>query len=206
MAVLVGVSFCCGEAACTTTRVTRFLAGHGTRRQQYWRSHTALEAGGAPAHRLAPAYPACPVSLFLTACACLCAPLWCPVTVLPPRLLTHCLCLPVCFLVCPVTGLPLLPLPDQARFEEATYRTTRWLDRCMKANRNPDKQNLFPIVQGGFDVQLRETSMQQVQCVRVCAVLHCCSSAHAPACQHPAGCSLLAECCSCHLLAHTTMV
>lgn len=51
---------------------------------------------------------------------------------------------------------------DQARFEEATYRTTRWLDRCMKANRNPDKQNLFPIVQGGFDVALRETSMQQV--------------------------------------------
>lgn len=51
---------------------------------------------------------------------------------------------------------------DQARFEEATYRTTRWLDRCMKANRNPGKQNLFPIVQGGFDMQLRETSMQQV--------------------------------------------
>lgn len=53
-------------------------------------------------------------------------------------------------------------LSDAARFEEATYRTTRWLDRCIKANRNPDKQNLFPIVQGGFDVQLRETSMQQV--------------------------------------------
>jgi queuine tRNA-ribosyltransferase len=52
---------------------------------------------------------------------------------------------------------------DQARFEEATFRTTRWLDRCMKANRKPDKQNLFPIVQGGFDVQLRETSMQQVR-------------------------------------------
>jgi len=51
---------------------------------------------------------------------------------------------------------------DLARFEEATYRTTRWLDRCMKANRNPDKQNLFPIVQGGFDVQLRDISMQQV--------------------------------------------
>lgn len=51
---------------------------------------------------------------------------------------------------------------DLARFEEATYRTTRWLDRCMKANRNPDKQNLFPIVQGGFDVQLRDISMQQL--------------------------------------------
>lgn len=55
------------------------------------------------------------------------------------------------------------PYPDPARFEEATYRTTRWLDRCMAANRNPGKQNLFPIVQGGFDVQLREVSMQQVR-------------------------------------------
>jgi queuine/archaeosine tRNA-ribosyltransferase len=36
----------------------------------------------------------------------------------------------------------------------------------MKANRSPDKQNLFPIVQGGFDVQLRETSMQQVRELR----------------------------------------
>lgn len=55
---------------------------------------------------------------------------------------------------------------DPARFEEAAYRTTRWLDRCMAANRNPTQQNLFPIVQGGFDVALREVSMQQVSEVR----------------------------------------
>eukprot|EP00878_Enallax_costatus_P011633 GHUV01012142.1.p1 GENE.GHUV01012142.1~~GHUV01012142.1.p1 ORF type:complete len:422 (+),score=93.24 GHUV01012142.1:621-1886(+) len=51
---------------------------------------------------------------------------------------------------------------DPKRFEEATYRTTRWLDRCIQANRRPNEQNLFPIVQGGFDVQLREISMQQL--------------------------------------------
>lgn len=68
----------------------------------------------------------------------------------------------------------------------------------MKANRNPDKQNLFPIVQGGFDVQLRETSMQQVRCVCVCAVLCGCASAHPPACQH-LGCSLFGKV----LLLHT---
>eukprot|EP00775_Hariotina_reticulata_P007805 gene7805-8002_t len=51
---------------------------------------------------------------------------------------------------------------DPARFEEATYRTTRWLDRCMSAHKRPQEQNLFPIVQGGFDVKLREISMQQL--------------------------------------------
>jgi queuine/archaeosine tRNA-ribosyltransferase len=40
----------------------------------------------------------------------------------------------------------------------------------MAANRNPTKQNLFPIVQGGFDVRLREVSMQQVCVVCVCVV------------------------------------
>eukprot|EP00882_Tetradesmus_deserticola_P015291 GHRQ01016287.1.p1 GENE.GHRQ01016287.1~~GHRQ01016287.1.p1 ORF type:complete len:396 (+),score=137.37 GHRQ01016287.1:682-1869(+) len=51
---------------------------------------------------------------------------------------------------------------DLARFEEATHRTTRWLDRCLAANKRPNEQNLFPIVQGGFDVRLRELSMQQL--------------------------------------------
>jgi tRNA-guanine family transglycosylase len=36
---------------------------------------------------------------------------------------------------------------DAARFEEATYRTTRWLDRCIKAHSRPTEQSLFPIVQ-----------------------------------------------------------
>ncbi|MGH3055553.1 MAG: tRNA-ribosyltransferase family protein, partial [Gaiellaceae bacterium] len=37
------------------------------------------------------------------------------------------------------------------RFREATYRTLRWLDRCIGAHQYPQKQNLFAIVQGGLD-------------------------------------------------------
>lgn len=44
------------------------------------------------------------------------------------------------------------------RVEEAMHRTTRWLDRCIKAHRNPDRQNIFPIVQGGLDNKLRVQS------------------------------------------------
>jgi hypothetical protein len=39
------------------------------------------------------------------------------------------------------------PFADLARFEEATHRTTRWLDRCIAAHKRPNEQNLFPIVQ-----------------------------------------------------------
>merc|ERR1719174_2543796 len=41
---------------------------------------------------------------------------------------------------------------DDARFAEATYRTVRWLDRCIKAHARPSDQALFAIVQGGLDV------------------------------------------------------
>jgi len=43
---------------------------------------------------------------------------------------------------------------DFERFEEATYRTLRWLDRCIDSNSNKKEQNLFAIVQGGLDVSL----------------------------------------------------
>ena len=46
------------------------------------------------------------------------------------------------------------------RFEEATHRTTRWLDRCIKAHTRPHDQSLFPIVQGGFDLRLRDISIR----------------------------------------------
>lgn len=36
---------------------------------------------------------------------------------------------------------------DAARFEEATHRTTRWIDRCIAAHARPREQNLFAIVQ-----------------------------------------------------------
>ena len=41
-------------------------------------------------------------------------------------------------------------------------RTTRWLDRCLAANKNPTTQNLFPIVQGGVFPDLRQISLQQL--------------------------------------------
>jgi len=44
---------------------------------------------------------------------------------------------------------------DLNRFEEARHRTVRWLDRCLEAHTNPEKQNLFPIVQGGLDEEKR---------------------------------------------------
>lgn len=34
-------------------------------------------------------------------------------------------------------------------------RSIRWLDRCIGANKNPNKQNLFAIIQGGLDLDLR---------------------------------------------------
>ena len=48
------------------------------------------------------------------------------------------------------------------RFEEATHRTTRWIDRCIAAHSRPAEQNLFGIVQGGLDADLRRTSIQQL--------------------------------------------
>lgn len=38
----------------------------------------------------------------------------------------------------------------------AFFRTLRWLDRCLKANKRPTEQCLFPIVQGGLDPELRK--------------------------------------------------
>ena len=35
------------------------------------------------------------------------------------------------------------------RFEEATHRTTRWIDRCIAAHSRPNEQNLFAIIQVG---------------------------------------------------------
>ena len=42
---------------------------------------------------------------------------------------------------------------DDERFEEATYRTLRWLDRAITCKKNGE-QNLFAIVQGGLDTKL----------------------------------------------------
>ncbi|KAK3065410.1 hypothetical protein LTS18_009253 [Coniosporium uncinatum] len=45
--------------------------------------------------------------------------------------------------------------PDHARITEAMHRSVRWLDRCIAAHRNPSMQNLFCIIQGGLDLDLR---------------------------------------------------
>ncbi len=41
---------------------------------------------------------------------------------------------------------------DEGRFKVATLRTLRWYDRCVQAHRSPNRQNLFPIMQGHLDV------------------------------------------------------
>ena len=45
------------------------------------------------------------------------------------------------------------------RVEEATHRTTRWIDRCIAAHGRKWDQNLFAIVQGGLDPRLRDISL-----------------------------------------------
>ncbi|KAF5855856.1 hypothetical protein ETB97_008302 [Aspergillus alliaceus] len=46
--------------------------------------------------------------------------------------------------------------PDHARIEEAMERSVRWLDRCIDAHKYPERQNLFCIIQGGLDLELRK--------------------------------------------------
>ncbi|NYV27418.1 tRNA guanosine(34) transglycosylase Tgt [Streptobacillus felis] len=41
-------------------------------------------------------------------------------------------------------------------------RTTRWAKRCIEANKNPEKQGLFAIVQGGIYEDLREKSLNEL--------------------------------------------
>uniref|UniRef100_A0A1A7WFY7 Queuine tRNA-ribosyltransferase catalytic subunit 1 n=2 Tax=Iconisemion striatum TaxID=60296 RepID=A0A1A7WFY7_9TELE len=48
------------------------------------------------------------------------------------------------------------------RVEEAMHRSIRWLDRCIAANKNPDRQNLFAIIQGGLDAQLRMVCLNEM--------------------------------------------
>ena len=46
------------------------------------------------------------------------------------------------------------------RVEEAMWRSVRWLDRCIQAHSRKDSQNLFGIIQGGLQPELRR------QCVK----------------------------------------
>lgn len=48
------------------------------------------------------------------------------------------------------------------RVEEAMWRSIRWLDRCIKAHKKPETQNLFAIIQGGLNPQLRKLCIEEM--------------------------------------------
>lgn len=48
------------------------------------------------------------------------------------------------------------------RVEEAMWRSIRWLDRCINAHKKADRQNLFAIIQGGLDLNLRKLCLTEM--------------------------------------------
>ena len=52
--------------------------------------------------------------------------------------------------------------PDHARIKEAMDRSVRWLDRCIEAHKYPERQNLFCIIQGGLDLELRKQCCEEM--------------------------------------------
>ncbi|KAK3075630.1 hypothetical protein LTR53_000872 [Teratosphaeriaceae sp. CCFEE 6253] len=52
--------------------------------------------------------------------------------------------------------------PDHARIKEAMHRSVRWLDRCIAAHEKPESQNLFCIIQGGLDLDLRQECCKEM--------------------------------------------
>ncbi|KAJ5748014.1 uncharacterized protein N7511_009710 [Penicillium nucicola] len=52
--------------------------------------------------------------------------------------------------------------PDHARIKEAMERSVRWLDRCIEEHKYPERQNLFCIIQGGLDLELRKQCCEEM--------------------------------------------
>ncbi|MBP3895635.1 MAG: tRNA guanosine(34) transglycosylase Tgt [Mogibacterium sp.] len=54
--------------------------------------------------------------------------------------------------------------PDASKdyIAKSQARTTRWLERCIDAHKNPDTQALFGIMQGGFFKDFREESAEAI--------------------------------------------
>ncbi|KCV67461.1 queuine tRNA-ribosyltransferase [Fonticula alba] len=48
------------------------------------------------------------------------------------------------------------------RVEEAMYRSIRWLDRCIMAHGRATDQNIFAIIQGGLDADLRTICVREM--------------------------------------------
>ncbi|MBQ0040749.1 MAG: tRNA guanosine(34) transglycosylase Tgt [Clostridiales bacterium] len=56
-----------------------------------------------------------------------------------------------------------IPYPADYHYTRRSLeRTTRWLERCIKANKNPDRQALFGIMQGGMHHNLRKQSAEEI--------------------------------------------
>src|SRR6201996_5422144 len=52
--------------------------------------------------------------------------------------------------------------PDTKRMREAMERSVRWLDRCIAAHTKPTTQNLFCIIQGGLDLEMRKECCKEM--------------------------------------------
>lgn len=56
-----------------------------------------------------------------------------------------------------------IPYPSDWHYtKNSLERTTRWAKRCKDANKNPDKQGIFGIIQGGMYKDLREQSAREI--------------------------------------------
>jgi Queuine tRNA-ribosyltransferase len=51
---------------------------------------------------------------------------------------------------------------DHERMKEAMERSVRWLDRCISSHHFPEKQNLFCIIQGGLDLEMRRQCCEEM--------------------------------------------
>lgn len=58
------------------------------------------------------------------------------------------------------------PYPASREYvKNSLERTTRWLERCKEAHKNPEKQALFGIIQGGMYKDLREQSAKEITAI-----------------------------------------
>lgn len=58
------------------------------------------------------------------------------------------------------------PYPATKEYvKNSLERTTRWLERCKAAHKNPEKQALFGIIQGGMYKDLREQSAKEITAI-----------------------------------------
>ena len=53
------------------------------------------------------------------------------------------------------------PFSSGGQVYDACERSLRWLDRCIKAHKRKNEQNLYGIVQGGINIKLREEACKE---------------------------------------------